>query len=361
MSLEQIGFQNIENQKKKIIIADVSENIESDARDIAEDKMTAEKEELRGFKGILRKIWKHNLFHEYYWQKEYHKNRNQIIGSEDLQNQMKKDAVEQFSAEYDEAIHKESGEKKELLGDTEIEIVIKSSIKNLINDFTQGKLDEDNFIEEQNRIFSQIKGARNDVFDGGISYASNLLEIAKQTKQNFEHNEGLENLDLDFEVVIGKAKGNVRTEAQFGAIDRITEKIQKSKIGIFANESTVAAAVSIAYCVGAKVSQRIANSKLASWGTFGATSLLAGGIAAARESKRLEEERRQHAREMAQGKTFDDKKDERRKEMNEFRYETKEATWLADTLEKSLYERNEDGSFKVKDISQEDLQNIALN
>ena len=47
-----------------------------------------------------------------------------------------KKIVEQFTSEYDEAVHKEAGEMKEILGESESELEIKKQIKKLISDFS---------------------------------------------------------------------------------------------------------------------------------------------------------------------------------------------------------------------------------
>ena len=192
-------------------------------------------------------------------------------------------------------------------------------------------------------------------------YADNLLEVVREVQRNVENGEKLNELDLDFDVVVGKAKNGVRTEAQFNAVDKVVDRIQKTKVGKFANETTVASAVSIAYSLGAVASKKLANSKLFAWGSFGATAAMGAGIAGLREKKRLEEERRQHGREMAMGKTFSPDKSPRRKEMEEFRYEAKEASALTDALEQSIYRISEDGTREIRDLSQEELQTALAN
>lgn len=360
MSSVNAGNEN-KKKKLKVTVIDESSNVESEALDIADSKMTESKDKLTGFRGMFKKIWKHNLAQPYYRRKEYEKARAEILerrklyGNVEEQRAHEKSLVDQFSSEYDEAIHTEVGEKREKLGVTETEMQIKSEIKKLISDYIEEKVTDETFSAEQTRIFSQIKEAKKDVVDKGLLYSSNILEIAKQVKQSLAHGESLDNLDLDFDVIVGKAKSDVRTEAQYNTLDKIIDEIQKGKIGGFLNETTISAAVSIAYCTGAAALRRIAGSRMAAWGSFGATALLGAGIAAAREKKRLEDERKQHFREMAQGKEFEAGSD-RREEMERYRYETENATNLSDNLEYSLYNFNEKGERETKNLDQNGFQ-----
>ncbi len=361
--------------KKKVVIVEASEAVEEKARDVAEARLTASLEEQKGIHGLAKRIWKHNLFFEYYRQQEIQKAKKEILEKENLYADEERDKftheatmktiVEQFSSEYDEVIHKEAGEKREYLGDTKEETDVKSRVKKLIRDFAQQDLNKEevikSFVEGKNRIFSEVKGVKNEIIDKGVLYADNLLEITKEIQRNIEHGKKLEELDLDFDVVVGKAKSGVRTEAQFNAVDKIIDKIQKTRVGRFANEATVAIAVSLAYSLSAGLSQRLASSRLFAWGSFGATAALGASIGGLREKKRLEEERKQHGREMAMNKKFSPEKSPRRKEMEEFRYETKEATALADALEQSLYRTKEDGAREVRNLTQEELQVVLAN
>lgn len=354
-------------KKYRIGIVENSEQIETAAHDAADKNLTASKEELRGVSGFFKRIWKHNLFNEVYRQKEITKARAAIKASNNVYAQEGGDAkhhaaanqaiVKRFVSEYDETLHKEAGEKRETLGKTETEQAIQKKISKLIIDYAKSKTPDDAVFEaEKTRIFNELKGVKKDIIDKGDLYADNVLEIAKEVRQNIEHGKGCADLDIDFEVVVGKAKSGARTEAQFNAIDRITEKIHKSPIGRFVNEATITSAVAIAYNVGIAVSQRIASSKLAAWGTFGATALLGGGIAAARESRKLEIERKQHFREMAQGKSFDPSKSERRVEMEKSRYETRDAVSLIQGLEQTLYSVDKNGTQTLNNLDPAGIQ-----
>ena len=367
-------------RKKKIVIVEASDTVEAQAHDVAETKLAESLEQQSGIKGFARRIWKHNLFLEYYRQKEIHKARQAILSTGNIyegeegatdHDAGKRALVEQFSSEYDEAIHTEAGEHRDVLGaapeqgQRDRELAVKSEIQKLIRDFATQDLESEQvracFTEEKNRIFSTMKGVKGDVIDKGNLYADNLLEIAREVHQNIEHGERLEDLDLDFDVIVGKAKADVRTEVQFNAVDKIIDKIQKSKVGRFANETTVSSAVAIAYSISAGISNRVARSKLFAWGSFGATAVLGAGIAGLREKKRQKEERAADARDRAKGKKFSQDEAPRRTEMAEVQYETKEANALADALEQSVYRTAPDGTVELRDLTQAELDTALAN
>lgn len=343
-----------ETSRRKAVIVDVSKGVEGAARDVADARMTASKKEGSGVRGFFQRIWKHNLAHEYYRQKEIQKARQDIHSQKNIYAGQDRDRiahtaamdaiVTRFSSEYDGMLHSEAGERRETLEDgNEGSSQIKEQIQDAIRAYASGSLDDATFQEEKNRIFSTLSGTTPENLQNRLRYVDNLLEIAKEARAAVEHGKGLNELDLDFDIVVGEARTGVRTEAQFSAVDKIVDKIQSSKVGRFLNETTVATAVSLAYAAGAKFSQSFARSKAVAIGTFGASAALAGGIAGLRESRRLEEERRQHARESAQGKTFDATQAPRRKEMEQFRYETQGANALVDELEAQLYTTDENG------------------
>ncbi len=340
-------------KKKKIVILDTSDALEREAFTAAEAKMTENKESLRGLKGIFKKIWKHNLFHEYYRQKEVFIARKKIeeSGNVYVNENLGKEAhdsamgsvMERFTSEYEEEMIHTGEEKKTISSDSQEGGELKVRVQELIQDYAKGNLSEEQFVLEKNAIFGQeLEGIRGDtgeaIVQKGKMYADNLLEVAKQIRQSVEYGAKLEELDTEFDVIVGRARLGERTEAQFNRVDRWIEKIQKIKfIGSIANEATVAAAVSAVYALGTKVALggARATSKILGPLGFGLSAGIGGAVAGARENKRLKEERAQHARERARGKTFE-KGAERRAEMEQFQYETKSASGLAHDLETSL-------------------------
>lgn len=356
-----------EQNKKKLVIVDVADQIEEEALDTAEARLTAAKEERKGIKGFFTKIWKDNLFREYYRQKEKTEAKKTIIENKNIHAGETSDllahrqsmgaVVDRFSLDYADAVHREAGEVSEVLDRQKPDDqTIRSELHSLIRRYAAGEINDAQFEEAKIAAFGRLPGAKRSLVEKGMQYADNLLEIAKNVKQNVEHGAGMEALDFDFEVVVGKAKNGVRTKSQANKVDKIVEKITENKVGRFVNEATVASVVAIASSVGSFFAQRVVRSKLLAWGTFGATALLGGGLAGARESARLEQERRQHSREMAKGKAYEADKSPRRKEMEEGRYETRSASEMTSGLRDRLMVETEDGQHLEKaELSQDEF------
>lgn len=262
--------------------------------------------------------------------------------------------LERFTSEYEETIHKEAGEFRKVLEDKQDKRVanIRKQIKDLILDYVNGNVDDDNFQERRDVILVELGKIYPEFADRGALYIDNLKEIAENIKTNLEHNAGIRNLDLDFEIIIGRAKTGVRTEANFNVIDRLTKKIVETPVGKFVNEATVASAVAIVYSLMTRATTTAVKTgaRLSGLGLFGATAITGGLVAGVRESKILEEERRQHFREMAQGGTFETRAP-RRAELEKYRYETRTASELRKNLFDALYQTTEKGEIQLREFS----------
>lgn len=334
------------SEKFGLAIIDNSDAINDAAIDAADDRMSEEKEGLKGFRGFLKKMWKHGIAKEYYRQREIASAKKDIKESGNLyirESGTKKDhdsemeaIVSRFTSEYDETLHSEAGEMKGGLDENnQHEKQLKEEIINLVKEYASGIINEDAFIEEKTRLFNGVTGLKKDVMGKGQMYADNLLEIAKQIKQNIEHGKKMEEMDLEFDVIVGRAKSGVRTNAQYNAVERIVDKITKTKVGRWFNELTVAAVVGGA-CSIISSSYRSASTAFGV-ASFGIGLGAAVGVAAIREGKKQEDDRTQHFRDMAKGKTYGEGS-KRREEMEKYRYETREASELKKSLNKAMEE-----------------------
>jgi serine/threonine protein kinase len=371
---------SISGEKKKLKfdlgVVDVSDAIEQEARERAEAALTEENETAatgridkvrKWFGKKFKSVWKGNLFREYYRQKEIVKAKSDIRESGNLyggaadqeaHDKAMDSIVERFVNDYDQDIKDElihEGEKIGELRESEMFQEIQGDLNLLVKAFAGGSISEDQFRTMKRNIFSRVKSEHDrqvddesiadrdydSVFGDGQLYADNLLEIAKQIKGMAEHGQSLEDLDIEFDITVGRAKAGVRTEMQVSAVDRMTEKLTDSKLGgwlkgamgVATTETVIASTLSAAYSVASVTSQSFARSKLATFGSFGATAFLAGGVAAYRERKQLDRERRLHTRERAKNLDFKMGDDERREEMESFIYETRSASDLASEIE----------------------------
>lgn len=332
-------------EKLRLAIVDTSESVEDQARDIAEERLTANKTELKGFKGFFKKIWKHNWFREYYRQKEIIRVKGEMVESGNLYHhetadktaheEAMKNVVERFVSEYEETLHE--GEKRGGLDLREKENQkMNREIRGLIREFATGQIDEAALIEGKNRVIADVLDLEGDSLETAVRQTDNFVEVARQAKLAVEHGASMDEIDREIEIVKGNARVGVRTEAKYNLADRIISKINKSFIGKYIfNETIIAGGVSIAYAATVGLAQRAARSKALAWATLGGSAAVGGTIAALNERVRLEDERSQHAREMAKGKEIG-ADSPRRKEMEESRYETKTAVIMKESLEHSI-------------------------
>jgi len=328
-------------EKFKIAFVDNSQAIEEQAIDAGEAKMTAKKEDLKGVNGFLKKLWHYNLARGYYRQKEINAARRAILesgnifaaagGSDEDFMASQEALIVRFLSSYNETIHEEAGESRRELTKQPDDEKLRTGLKELIDEYVAGNLDEDTLEAEKVRLLNSLPDFTIKKGYEKVGYADNLLTIAKQIKAMIGHQEGINKLDYDLEIVIGRAVSGVRTEAQYNQVDRILEKLNKSGVGSLVNESTLGLLVAGVVAAFSSTGKSAAQASARALGGLGLGAILTGGLAAARESQMLKQERKQHSREKAQGKEFSEK-DERRAEMEKFIYETKRAQDILNSL-----------------------------
>ncbi|PIU01420.1 hypothetical protein COT68_03305, partial [bacterium (Candidatus Torokbacteria) CG09_land_8_20_14_0_10_42_11] len=165
----------------------------------------------------------------------------------------------------------------------------------------------------------------------------------------------------DLEIIRGKARGGVKTEAELNRLERVIDKMKKTRGLSWINETTLAVGATAAYCLGRKISQRFAYSKAANIASFGGTAAISGAYAGVLENKRVKEERAQHSRERAKGKEFAPGA-RRRQEMETFRHETAEAQSISRQLQENFYSSYDiRGERKLKDLSDAELAGALGN
>lgn len=369
-------------KRRQAVIADISKSADDMARDAAESRRSKEKAELGNvsfLRRVKRRIWDFNLADSFYRQRAVVQAREGISENESLYGQddvdreahkeTVKSVVERFTSEYEsKTIHHDVGEEKKVLGDEAYDDRQATRVvKALVEDYAVGRIDEDSFREARGRALAAIYDLQPDAFERGSMYADNLLEIAREARRSVEHYGALREIDLDFEVIVGRAKAGVRTEAQYNTLDRIIDRLQSSKMGSAAvdlfGEKTVALGLSAAYTFIGGVSRRVASSRALAVATFFGTAGISSAIVGARKNKELKDQRRQHAREIAQGRTFNPNAAPFRKEMEEFRYETRKAEDLSGGLNgnlQGLYHKTEGGTIELRDDVTAETYEAAL-
>jgi len=358
LSVEEIQKKIKELVDKKVVIVNADHLMETEMRDTADILLAKEKHRA----GLFGKI-KKTLFYEYNRQKKINEIKEEIketgniyagqLDDKEAHNNAMNSITERFSADYEGLINEEGGEIKKLLDNKSLDgVKVTGEIKNIIKDYANGTLDEDTFNSEKVRIFSLVNDEN---LKGASTYADNLLEIAQTVKLAVHHGMKMEELDLDFDIIVGKAKSSIKTEAKYNVVDKIIDKLDNVGVTKYISPATLSTAVGISYTVAAAFSTRLLRSKALAYGTFGASAAVSGVLMGVNESKRLADERRQHNREMAKGAEIEDGS-KRREEMEGFNYETLDARSSIDEINSLLYSVDENGAKKLNNLSESDIR-----
>jgi hypothetical protein len=337
-----------ERGRLKIVIAGLDQNVRAQAVEAANAALN-EQTTQRGFKGFLKRVWHGSIAREHYLGKYRREATREIEESGNLlhhqgvvDDETKTQVTMRFAHEYDAVLHRQAGEHRTLVLDTnedgtpnEQGTALKEHIFDLIERYSRGEFASDtDFEEEKRRMMTAMvqQGLAQDHIGRGMLYADNLLQIAQNVNamaaqrrlagENDSVREILRNADL----VMGEARTGARTEIKESRVERITSRLTTLP---WVNESTVASAVTIAYSAAGWATRSAAGAL--------STAILAPGAAAGvwaglRERRALNEERTQHARDMAQGKFEGQELTGRRAKLEQTRYETKSALDLRSQL-----------------------------
>lgn len=340
-----------------VAVVDQTHDVEAAAKDYAETRLREESETAREagrIKGFLHKIWRgeNGIATKYFFNKyvEEAKQRAEEEGltalytdNVALRNAAMGATIARFTSEYDESIHEAAGERRqELAEDSPFGLAVKKLIENYVEGDSED-WSEEAFREAQSRIVRQLNqyGDGDNLVGEGKVRIDNIWQIAQAVKESVDYGESLDNVLQGMKIYTGESRSGVRTEAHQSKIDKTIERLQKSKIGSLVGPETVSLGAAIAtgiFRVGRGSLMRAAS-------VTGIPGLLGGVFAGMRENKRLKEERAIHAREVAQGREFEDKG--RRAEIEKTRYETVAAKELIGSLEEFI---------DKEDLSAEELQ-----
>lgn len=336
--------QNNVSEKKlyKAALVDTTELVEKQARDDADHAMTESKEDREA--GKLKKwwnrMWKHNIAEPFHRQRAMNEARKKILETKNLYANEEGNRGQKGNEEAMNAIIsrftsdcKEDMLREEERSSLKAPIVGNAQINSLIKSFANGTIDEAAFNTQKKNILSSLD---TEYTSNEKLYADNLLKIATEVRDKYNHSKKLDDLDVDVELTLGKAKERLNTEAKLHGFDKIWNKFKKTGIGKrIGNEAAASLIGAGIYSVGRFFGLKALRSKFGQWMTFGGTAVVSAEVARQNERIRLEKERAQHSREMAKGKVFaDDMK--RRLEMQESNYQTRGAKEIISNLEMDL-------------------------
>lgn len=332
------ALENI--RKTRVTFIDIDSLAEAEAHKTADNEMS----KITGSKNFIKRFWKGNLFKEAYRQKEYVRARSKIEEEGNIYSgrgldlnahqEASRAITDRFLSEYKEVIGQD--EEKKILDSVNPENKkIISEIEDLVFKYARNEIDELSFANEKNRIFKEINGG------GGKEikmYTDNLKEIASNIGIAIEHGAKMEEIKMNTELISGKAKSSLQTEAHFNKIDKLIDKLKNSKVGRYVNPATMTMAIGLAYSLGVTVAKKGAF-KAGAVVSLGLAVGATGAIAGVEESHKVKKERQQHNLEMAEGGSFD-KKDKKRVSLDKFKYEMVSSGDLLKELEKNIREGN---------------------
>lgn len=316
--IKKDSLNKISSIKEKIVLKvgaiDVSDVVAGRSRRVADEKMTADKKELKGLKGFLKKIWNYNYAEQVTHEKKRVEAKSNILkeqniySNEDLTPEEKVQAgknfnritIERFISDAQNLIETELGEsREELRSETADEKQIKASLKHIIDEYAEGKLDEAAFEGKKREIFSGLEKIKSQqTHKKGEMYVDNFLEVAKQVKELKDnmskvagHQVGIDQLDYEISLVLGKAKDGIKTEAHYNWAEKTIENLRKTKFGSLVNETTLAVGVAATYSAFTGVG-KVIGSRSAAAVTFGLSAGVSSVFAAVKESQMQKRERR---------------------------------------------------------------------
>ena len=313
-----------------VSIVDVSSRsyAEQRAHEIGESRLTESAEDRSGIMGGIRQLWKHNLGREYFRQVEISKARQRVPGwnetsanastPEQIAKETAKAAIAERFANItadnqDTLLHKEAGERIHENKGTAKESRVKKQLTTFVKDFAIGKYDEVEFNKRKGAFIKEAVKIDPKAMDGMENFADNLLEVAKKIRDQIETlvNAGtaIENIDINLEVTLGRARLGARTETEFNRVDRVMEMVSRSPLRPFAG--------AISRALGAMSSVH---------------GFVTGGFIGDHEKERIKNDRKLFERQRASGLTFDPNTDRRRQELQETSFNKVSATILADEL-----------------------------
>jgi len=331
-----------------LVSVDQSYDAHQAARDAANERLTEELNEGGRFKRMLKSVWKGGALREYYHHKYTREAQANIQATGNVllyqasteQSQRAKWAtIDRFLNENKEVIHETAGESREEVGS---DAELNQEVKELIRRNVEGDLSDEAMVEEKSRLLAAYHEARgNQAFARGAVQVDNMVEIAAAVKGAVAHGESLDTVLRNMKITAGEARSGVRTEARYNKVEKIADKLSRSRFGSLVGPEVVATATTLAASILRYGSHSVVGA---------ATKTILPGVAAGawaglRENKRMKDERAQHLRERAQGKEIQ-AGSKRREKLEATRYETAAATDLTNMLRQQFGEATDFTSSK---------------
>lgn len=299
-------------------VADISDSFGENVSDAEAERTHVEK----GEAGFWKKVFKHNIFREKYRQGGLNELCQEALNEEDAfagrvseRGSIAKATgavIDRLLDERKEFLHSEGehGERRRYFGETEEELVVKRELEALVREYAANpEMDKAELKERKSAIFAKMNRLAGEAKGRGKMFADNLDRLVENVRQQASAAGGIENLNIDLKIVVGKMLLGARTEREKGMIDQALEKLERwgvdnnhigGTLAIFRNPLAVALGTAAgALALGARMGLSNIVTKAFS---FGASAVLSGVYAGWQEKGRQNEERALDARQRAVGK-----------------------------------------------------------
>lgn len=357
--LKEIDARLAEIDKELGPLAAVNVNFEYDKKELAHDLAEQELNKDNSRAGLIKRIWKGNLFKKYYEQKYTRelmegkrKIKNEKTGEyEDLDDLIEKrsdSVVARFvkgATEDMGYIHTKigkdgkNGEKLDNADARTTEIVKSAIEKYAMAELKEGESLEDLRIAFGNDIARIKAEARDRGEKVNEKFINNYYEVAVQARERVEHGMAIERVMDGFKVYEAEARSGVRTQAHRDSIDKITDKITSGKVGRFIPPEIVAGALGAA----AALTQTGARAL----GGAGVGIAASGVMAGLKERNRVTEDRTRMMRDVANGLGYGDKQSKYEKRLGGTMYDLRPAGELVSMINAAKESNNEEAILRA--------------
>jgi hypothetical protein len=274
-----------------IHVVDISDQTKRRAHDMAREKLTANKNELKGVSGVFKKIWKYGYFEGTVYQK------------------YKKQALEEERSKVTDGKTADRFEAGSIKTEKDIEktVVAKENksandLRDLILKISSGEIASDEYLDKKRQLISELfeasslKGGTHANFE---KFEDNIDKYIDQIKLLIEHGKSVEEIRNLIVINLGIAKDLSVTRVEYSKTDRLLENAKNRKFaGKLVNETVVASAFSV---IG-RVAFSVISSKAATIGSFGAAAVASSLLAAGKEKQRIKRDRQMHMRDVSSGR-----------------------------------------------------------
>ena len=329
------------------INADFTHDRDELVRDIAEIQLNEETSKA----GLIKRIWKGNLFKKYYQKKRERELLSgdklvDVEGTDMTIDEMIRDrsnsTIQRFvlgAVESLDYIHTKIATNNRGTEDPGAERLVEAdrktteAVHNAVRAFAEAKIPEggnledlkQKFIEDMHRIKA---GNHDDGRDDGL-LIDNYLDVAIQARERVEHDISIDKVMEGFKVYNAEVRDSVRTEAHRDAIDKIVNKYETSRFGSIMPPEIIAGALGTAVA--------LTQSGARALGGVGIGIGVSGLMSGLRERNRVTEDRARMMRDIANGGEYGGESSSNRSKKYEARiggtlYETRSANELVEGI-----------------------------